>query len=84
VFFPTRVNAAVWAEIRADQLQYLAVQQRLTQGTAGSGGYFDAAEPSFPGNRLPRASLTKFDHAPGFSRVYDSGELVLYRIGPQP
>jgi hypothetical protein len=84
VFFPTRVNAAVSAEIRADRLQYLVTQQRLTQGTAGSGGYFDVAEPSLPGDRLPQASLTKFDSAPGFSRIYDSGDLALYRIGPQP
>jgi hypothetical protein len=80
VFFPTSVNAAVQAEIRADRLQYLVTQQRL----AGSVGYFDAAEPSLPGGRLPRASLTKFDGAPNFSRIYDSGELALYRIGPQP
>lgn len=84
VFFPTRVNAAVRAEIRVDRLQYLVTQQRLTQGTAGSGSYFDAAEPSLPGDRLPRASLTKFDRAPGFSRIYDSGDLALYRIGPEP
>lgn len=82
VFFPNAINAPVRTQIAADRLTYLVTEQRLTQGVAPSGNYFEAAEPGLPGNRLHPASLTKFDGAPGFSRLYDSGDLVLYQIGP--
>lgn len=83
VFFPTTVNAAVRAEIRSDRLAYLVVNLSLSQGPAGA-GLFDAGEPALPANRLPMTSLTKFDNVAGFSRLYDSGQLVVYQIGAQP
>ena len=82
VFFPTTVNAEVRAEIQSDRLQYLVVNLSLTQGPAGS-LLFDAGEPALAGNRLPSASLTKFDNVAGFSRLYDSGQVVVYQIGAQ-
>lgn len=81
LFFPTTINAPVRAQIRADGLQYLVTEQRLTQGEPLSGSYFETSEPGLPRNRLRPASLDKFDNASGFSRLYDSGDLVLYQIG---
>ena len=80
VFFPTTINATVRSEIRPDRLQYLVVDLSLDQGPA-VGELFDAGEPALPGNRLPPASLTKFDNVEGFSRLYDSGQVVVYQIG---
>jgi hypothetical protein len=83
VFLPATVNATVRAEITSDRLQYLVVNLSLSQGPAVS-GLFDAGEPALPGNSLPPASLTKFDNVAGFSRLYDSGDVVVYRLGAQP
>jgi hypothetical protein len=29
---------------------------------------------------LPRANLAKFDAVPGMTRVYDSGNIIVYRL----
>jgi hypothetical protein len=65
-------------------LQYIWVDQRLSQSLPAYGQYFpvdpDAGKYRHP---LPAADLDKFNHVPGIDRIYDSGNIVIYELpGP--
>lgn len=81
VFFPTAVNIIVRNEINADHLQYLITDDRLIEGPQPTSGYFDPGEPPLPNEKLSMSSLSKFDGLSRFSRLYDSGSIVLYQVG---
>jgi len=65
--------------------QYLIVDGRLADGLPLSGYYFDPGEPN--GNQhlqpISRSALSKFDDVSSFSRVYDSGNIIVYQVGSQ-
>jgi hypothetical protein len=74
-----------WPEVRLAELQavqYALVDRRLATELPASGAYFpvdpDAGRYSHP---LPEADLTKFDHLAGATRLYDSGNIVIYGLG---
>jgi cytochrome b len=68
--------------IRAQYVQLLWVDRRLAQQTPASGAYFEhdpnAGRYTAP---LPTAALRKFDGLPNADRIYDNGEIRLYRMG---
>jgi hypothetical protein len=62
---------------------YLLVDLRMSEQAAVTGGYFADSSAVCP-SPIPRQDLTKFDAVPGFDRVYDSGNIVIYaRAGAQ-
>ncbi len=67
---------------RAQSLQYILVDRRLSQSLPASGDYFPG-DPKDGGysHPLPLADLTKFNHSPGVARIYDSGNIVIYDLG---
>lgn len=72
----TPVNEAV---ARQQEIAYLLVDLRMSEQKAVTGGYFTDASPVCP-SPIPRQYLTKFDAVPGFDRVYDSGNIVIYAL----
>jgi hypothetical protein len=58
---------------------YLLVDLRMSEQEAVTGGYFADSSAVCP-SPIPRQYLTKFDAVPGFNRVYDSGNIVIYAL----
>lgn len=68
--------------IRAQSVQYVLVDQRLSAALPASGQYFPVDRNAGRYTRpLPSADLAKFNHAPGVGRIYDSGNIVIYGLG---
>jgi hypothetical protein len=69
---------------QAQHLRYVWVDKRLSESLPAYGQYFpvdpDAGKYTHP---IPAADLDKFNGAPGVSRIYDSGDIVIYELpGP--
>jgi len=67
---------AVTARLQA--ISYLVVDLRTSMYRAPDGSMFedDGACPA----PIPRADLAKFDSVPGMTRVYDSGNIIVYSL----
>lgn len=63
---------------RQQQVQYLVVDLRTTEQRAPDGSLF--AEANTCPSPIPRAYLTKFNAVNGMTRVYDSGNIVVYAL----
>ena len=68
---------------QAQAVQYVLVDQRLSQSLPASGTYFpgDANTGNQP---MPIADLDKFNRVRGVSRLYDSGDIVIYDLRSAP
>lgn len=64
------------------RLQYLVIDQRITQGAPLYGYYFESWEQMVYPTQIPLdpAALAKFDTLPNVSRVYDNGSIHIYDI----
>ncbi len=74
----------VWTEAdallaRQQNIGYLLVDLRMSEHQSVTGGYFTDASPACP-SPIPRQDLTKFDTTPGFDRIYDSGNIAIYKL----
>lgn len=74
----------VWTEAdallaREQNISYLLVDLRMSEQRSVTGGYFSEASPACP-SPIPKQDLTKFDRTPGFNRIYDSGDIVIYAL----
>jgi hypothetical protein len=58
---------------------YLLVDLRMSEYPSVTGGYFADSSAVCP-SPIPRQDLTKFDTVPGFDRVYQSGNIVIYAL----
>ncbi len=64
-----------------ERLQYLVTDLRLTTSLPAQGNYFGGgAQPQFT-SPLSQAAMEKFSSVVGVDRVYDSGNIVIYRVG---
>jgi hypothetical protein len=67
--------------LRAAHVAYLAVDRRLAGGDNMTGYFFDLGRDGAPAAELlPFEVYAKFDLLPEVSRIFDSGDLVLYDI----
>ena len=77
---PALTQSAILRE-HAQSLRYVLVDQRLSQSLPAYGRYFPvdpkAGKYSHP---LAAAGLGKFNSLPGVDRIYDSGDIVIYRL----
>ncbi len=66
--------------IRNDLIDYILVDRRLTRELPVLGYYFEADEPGafVRKNPIPIASLAKFRHAYGLSKIYVNGPITIY------
>jgi hypothetical protein len=83
IFYPDRWNAGVDAVLLRGGIRFVITDLRLTTDTPYDNVYFESGE-QIPKNGYPLhlAALTKFDGRPGVSRVYDSGDIQVYDVGP--
>jgi glucosyl-dolichyl phosphate glucuronosyltransferase len=83
IFYPDRWNGGVDAVLLRGGIRYLITDLRLTTDTPYDGVYFESGE-QIPKDGYPLhvAALTKFDGRHGVSRVYDSGDIQVYDVGP--
>lgn len=63
---------------RQQAINYLVVDLRISRYRPPDGTVFQEAD-ACPAP-LPRANLAKFDAVPGMTRVYDSGNIIIYRL----
>jgi hypothetical protein len=63
---------------RQQAVRYLVIDLRTSQQRAPDGSLF--AEANNCPTPIPRADLTKFDAVRGITRVYDSGNIVVYDL----
>ena len=64
---------------RQQAINYLVVDLRTTRYRPADGTIFQEAGAGCAAP-LPRADLAKFDAVPGMTRVYDSGNIIVYRL----
>ncbi len=67
--------------VQNESVSFAIVDRRLSEQLPASGQYFsDDPQAGHYTHPLPLADLTKFDHVPGVARVYDSGNIVIYKL----
>jgi hypothetical protein len=86
LYFGPRYTPAIARAARAQAVQYILVDQRLSQSLPASGSYFPGDNPRVSGDTMtgngpiPLRDLTKFNHVGGVSRIYDNGDIVIYDL----
>ncbi len=83
VFDSLQVGPGVTAILQDDRVHYLVIDLRLSTSLPYVGTYFNfpASGGGQPQKPLNRAALTKFDSVPGVSRIFDSGDIIIYDVG---
>jgi hypothetical protein len=70
------------ALIRQGGIRYIVVDLRLARSLPVYKYYFESAEPDAGRHTTPISltALEKFDGLPGVTRVYDSGDIIIYDV----
>jgi hypothetical protein len=83
IFEPSRMTASVYRELVTSKVDFVVVQEQLTNGLSPVSGVpvYDAGEPlSIERRAASRTSQAKFIGAPGLSMVYSSGTITIYQV----
>jgi hypothetical protein len=82
VFFSSQLTADDQALLERGQIRYLVVDHRLSTAPPMFGVYLESGEPGTHEHNepIPLAALTKFDMLSNVSRLYDSGDIVIYDV----
>jgi hypothetical protein len=83
LYFAPEVGDVEREIVQAGNVTYLLADRRLTTDLPTVGYYFDRGEERLVGKHvspLDPALLDKFDHTPGVSRIFDSGNIRIYDI----
>jgi hypothetical protein len=71
--------------LRHYRFDYAVADRRLASEDTTRGYYFALRPPAGPGERLhPNGVVTKFEGIPTATRVFDSGNLVVYDLKGRP
>ncbi len=82
VFTSLHFGAGVISILQLDGIQYLVVDQRLSTSLPYAGTYFYLTGASGQNaQKIQLAALTKFDNVQNVSRIFDSGDIVIYNVG---
>ena len=83
VFFAPQLGPAEWQILRTGRVRYLVVDRRLSAGLPAAGVYIERGETPNDIHTTPidPAALAKFDQLPGVSRLFDSGDILIYDVG---
>jgi hypothetical protein len=83
VFFSSAFGPAERAALRQARVRYLLIDRRLSDGLPLVGFYFESGEPGTFQHTTPLdpTALAKFDVQERVSRVFDSGDVVIYDLG---
>jgi hypothetical protein len=82
VFLSPHFDSGVEKALRRFEIQYIVVDRRLSTGLPRMGFYYDGEEPDRLRYTKPidPAALAKFDGVKNVSRVFDSGDIVIYDV----
>ncbi len=82
VFFSLTDTDDVQDALKRAQLRYLVIDRRITQGLPLFGFYIQQGEADGAPRTAPVSPLAveKFDHVAHVSRVFDSGDIVIYDV----
>jgi hypothetical protein len=80
VFTSERFDAIDQRVISNDEIDYIVVDRRLTHEPPAGGYYFESTEPDANTYESPldAATLRKFNHVRGLSRIFDNGAIAIY------
>jgi len=69
--------------LKAGRIRYVVADQRLTKALPVLGSYVERGEHGNTNYVAPLdpAALSKFDRVTKVSRVFDSGDIVIYDVG---
>lgn len=83
LYFSSQLGPDAKEVLTQGNVQYVLVDLRLSTALPRVGVYFEAGEPDSFQHRTPllTTALTKFDHIENVSRVFDSGDIVIYNTG---
>ncbi|HEX5202463.1 MAG TPA: hypothetical protein VFW27_21240 [Actinoplanes sp.] len=78
----TPVPPALIAQLSSWNFEYLIVDRRMAREVPEIGIYFETNEPIRHNGRpaFTLGQLTKFDHLPWTIKIYDSGDIAIYRF----
>jgi hypothetical protein len=82
IYFSDALNNYDRLLLQQGKVRYVVVDRRMTEGLPLYGVYVENGEPDSYLHRTPVSSyaLAKFATLPGVSKVYDSGEIVIYDV----
>jgi hypothetical protein len=82
VFLAPELGPAERQILRAGRVRYVVVDRRLSDGLPSAGVYFERGEIEGDRHTAPidPAALAKFDDLPGVTRLFDSGDIVIYDV----
>jgi hypothetical protein len=82
IFMNPQYDTEVQQIIATQHIQYLVVDLRMSQALPAGGSYFgySGQEPEHT-TPLSQTALEKFNSVVGIDLVYDSGNLLIYRVG---
>lgn len=82
MYFSKEFGEQAQSIIDAGHIRYIVVDHRMSTGLPRVGVYFQTAEPSAYQHKtpIPEQALAKFDQVPNLSRIFDSGDLVIYQV----
>ncbi len=80
VLLSPQFGSGVRAILRQDDIQYVVVDLRLSTALPAIGTYFNSANLQPATTPINRAALTKFDGVQDVSRIFDSGDIIIYNV----
>jgi len=82
VMFAPIIGRSELDTIQRGAIRYVVVDLRLASDVPIYKYYFESAEPDAGQHTtpIPLASLQKFDGLPGVTRIYDSGDIIIYDV----
>ena len=80
VFFSPRFGPNVELILQQDGIQYLVVDLRLSTALPAVGTYFNSANAQTTTVPISPTALTKFNSVENVSRIFDSGDIVIYDV----
>jgi hypothetical protein len=83
IFLAGHIGPNEEAALRDARIRYLVVDRRISRMQSLSAHYYETWEQMIaPYDGTPRLQvLEKFDHIDGVSRVFDSGDILIYDVG---
>lgn len=86
VFFPQNVSSGVVDYLTTNNISYLVVDGRISRFTSETLYYFELKElkienhPPYGNTEpLPEVSLSKFNEYPAFMKIYNNGNIKIYK-----